>query len=110
MSSKFQQRRASAVSSRGAVSEELAAMAAEFPELYVALVGAPGTDTADPVPAHSLCLFVHEGRLRFCLSSKESDVAAFGELEDPVAGLSAVEAAIAEGRLGWKTERRSNRR
>lgn len=84
--------------------------AEEFPALCEALIGVISERAEDTIPAHTLMVFVREGRLRFSLSSKDSDTVFFGEADDPVKGLWSIEDAIQRGRLGQKTDRQAKRR
>jgi hypothetical protein len=80
-----------------------------FPELAAALIPGPTPENGVPEESFTLMIFVKDGRVRFCLSSRDADVCAFGELPDPGKGLDGVEAEILAGRLGWKTEGRRKR-
>lgn len=82
----------------------------EFPGLADALIGVASGKDGDAIPAHTLMMFVREGRLRFSLSSQESDIVLFGEVADPSAGLSGVEACLASGSVGVKKDRQQKRR
>jgi hypothetical protein len=57
------------------------------------------------VPPASIVIFAEAGKLKFCLTPKHGNRVAFGTVEDPLAGLSGVEAALAGGSYEWKIKR-----